>query len=102
MSSKEVQDLRSVIPNGGGNFFPSFISGFGLIGILLLMNFIKKFIKWESDSILSENQTIAMIYNISISLFLLSSWYSVSIKSFEIMAFIISLPMIKSRDNCYK
>lgn len=99
--AKEVEGMRAVIPNGGGNFFPSFISGFGIIGIVLLHSFIKKFIKWESDSILKENKTIAMIYNISISLFLLSSWYSVSIKSFEIMAFIISLPMIKNRVSNY-
>lgn len=99
--SKEVKYLRYVIPNGGGNFFPSFISGFGIIGVILLINFIKKFIKWESDSVLIENKTIALLYNISITLFLLSSWHSVPIKSFEIMAFIISLPLIKNHDDRY-
>ena len=98
-SSKEVQDLRNVIPNGGGNFFPSFLSGFGIIGICLLYNYVKKFLKWESDSVLAENSAIAFLYNISISLFLLSSWYSVSMKSFEIMAFLLCLPLIKSRNS---
>lgn len=99
--SKEVKYMRYVIPNGGGNFFPSFISGFGIIGVMFLINFIRKFIKWESDSVLAENKTIALLYNISITLFLLSSWHSVSIKSFEIMAFIISLPLVKNHDVRY-
>lgn len=97
--SVEVEDLRLVIPNGGGNFFPSFISAFGLIGIILLSRFLFKFLLWEKNSILNNNRDFALLYNIIISLFLLTSWYSVSVKSFEIMAFIISLPLIGSESK---
>ena len=97
--SVEVEGFRSVITNGGGNFFPSFVSAFGLLGVIILISFIKKYKKWEEDSVVRESREVGLLFNITISLFLLTSWYSVSLKSFEIMAFIFSLPFVRREFN---
>ena len=103
-SSEEVQNImysNTIIANGGGNFFPAYISGFGLIGIIILIIFIWKYHKIYKSSLLQENIQLRTIFEIGIIIFLLSSWYVVGIKQNETIIFLLSLPFVAQNKNTH-
>ena len=101
LASKEVYDLIAThtIPNGGGNFFPAFISAYGLIGIIALMLFVLKYRKLYKSSFLKEDKRVDTIFQIAIILFLFAAWHVVGIKQSETIIFILSLPCVKFITN---
>ena len=100
-ASREVSDLisRNVIPNGGGNFFPAYISAYGILGIFVLLLFISKYRKLYRTSILMADKRIDLIFQIAMILFLFAGWHVVGIKQSETIIFILSLPCLEL-NNC--
>ena len=78
----EVNDLirTKTVPNGGGNFFPSFISAYGIIGIIVLLFFISKYRKLYNSSFLKKDKRMDTIFQIAIVLFLFASWHVIGVK----------------------
>lgn len=86
--TQEMLDGSLGIIEGGGNFFPSFLSGYGLIGILILILFLKKFsfdIKRMQSDLLLFN-----IFSIAVVIFLYSAWYTIALNGYVMFA--LSLP----------
>lgn len=82
------------IVNGGGNFFPTFFSAYGLVGAIILLLFVKRYRKLYSTSILKDNPRVDFLYRCSIILILFSSWTVVALR--ETHLFIISLACVPS------
>ena len=105
VASEEVQSLMhgTKIANGGGNFFPSFVSAYGLIGVVFFLFFLKSYRKAFRSSILTKNMNLQMIYTLGMSLFLLTSWYVTGVKLNETICFLLALPCVeKMREReCY-
>lgn len=105
VASEEVQSLMhgTKIANGGGNFFPSFVSAYGLIGVVFFLFFLKSYRKAFLSSILTKNMNLQMIYTLGMSLFLLTSWYVTGVKLNETICFLLALPCVeKMREReCY-
>lgn len=97
LGSEEVQSLMhgTKIANGGGNFFPAFISAYGLIGIIVFLFFLKSYSLSYRQSFIQEDKRFQMIYVLGISLFLLSGWYVVGVKLNEFICFLLSLPCVE-------
>lgn len=97
LGSEEVQSLMhgTKIANGGGNFFPAFISAYGLIGIIVFLFFLKSYSLSYRQSFIQEDKRFQMIYVLGISLFLLSGWYVVGVKLNESICFLLSLPCVE-------
>ena len=97
LGSEEVQSLMhgTKIANGGGNFFPAFISAYGLIGIIVFLFFLKSYSLSCRQSFIQEDKRFQMIYVLGISLFLLSGWYVVGVKLNESICFLLSLPCVE-------
>ena len=97
LASDEVSSLirTHTIPNGGGNFFPAYISAYGIIGILVLALFVINYKKLYCSSFLIQDKRINTIFQIAIILFLFAAWHVVGIKQSETIIFILSLPCIK-------
>lgn len=97
LGSEEVQSLMhgNKIANGGGNFFPAFISAYGIIGIVILFMFIKGYYQSSHKSIINQYPMFQMIYTLGIFLFLLSGWYVTGIKLNETICFLLSLPCVQ-------
>ena len=98
LSSVEVQDIISshTIPNGGGAFFPSFFSAFGMLGAIALIMFLRKYRKAYKIFQINGNRRVLFIYQIAIVIFLFSGWYTMGIKKSETLIFILTLPCISS------
>lgn len=92
--SDEVGIIRKTIPNGGGNFFPSYLSGFGILGIIFLILFLTRYFKWMGNSILVYDENLKELFYLGMILFLVSSWYVIPLKQSEAIAFLFSLPFI--------
>ena len=92
--SDEVGMIRKTIPNGGGNFFPSYLSGFGILGIIFLIMFLTRYMKWIRNSILVQDDSLRELFFLGMILFLVSSWYVIPLKQSETIAFLFSLPFI--------
>lgn len=101
LSSREVSEIVTThaIPNGGGNFFPAFISAYGLIGIIALLLFIFKYRKLYKNSFLMNDKRVDTIFQIAMILFLFASWHVVGIKQSETIIFILSLPCVRLISN---
>ena len=96
-ASPEVQNLlfNKYLVNGGGNFFATYFSAFGLIGILVLLLFVKEYTFLYKSSFLTVSPIANFCFSVGVVLFLVSSWYVVGLKNSEMMAFVLSLPLIK-------
>lgn len=105
VASEEVQSLMhgTKIANGGGNFFPSFVSAYGLIGVVFFLFFLKSYRKAFRSSILTKNMNLQMIYTLGMSLFLLTSWYVTGVKLNETICFLLALPCVEKMKEreCY-
>ncbi len=101
LSSLEVSNLIMThsIPNGGGNFFPSYISAYGIVGIIVFILFITKYRKLYINSFLKNDKRIDTIFQIAIILFLFAAWHVVGIKQSETIIFVLSLPCVKLMTN---
>ena len=96
LQSEEVSDviMTHTIPNGGGNFFPAYFSAYGIIGIIVLLAFISRYLKLYHSSFLMEDKRANTIFQTAIILFLFAAWHVVGIKQCETIIFILSLPCI--------
>lgn len=97
-ASSEVQQRMSIaggISNGGGNFFASYFSGFGLVGLIAFFLFLHYYIQDYKKSILVHDRRLDLTYRIGITLFLATAWISIGLKSNEIMCFLLVLPCLE-------
>lgn len=96
--SEEVQHVLSGevgIINGGGNFFPAYLSGFGLIGIIVLFRFLQRYKQKYSRSFLRKESRIDWVFKLGVLLFLFFSWTVLGIKQNETMLFLLTLPCVR-------
>ncbi|WP_455621545.1 hypothetical protein [Parabacteroides sp.] len=98
----EVQNLlngKGGIPNGGGNFFPTFLSGYGLIGILLLWLFYKRY--RHDIATLNGDFLFGNIFSLGLLLFMVSGWQTISVFNNEFMVLLLALPYINYENEAY-
>lgn len=74
-----------VIANGGGNFFASYFSGFGLIGAFVLLLLVRRFKLGLKKSIVSNDPIAKFTFAICIVIFLLAGWYVQTIEDNRLM-----------------
>lgn len=98
-NSKEVQDLIQgrIIPNGGGAFFPDYLSAYGLIGVLALLLFVGKYRKAIRYSALNDDEKMFLIYRTSMVILMFACWYTVNLRETPIAFFILALPLCRNR-----
>lgn len=94
--SLEVSKIISenIVPNGGGNFFASYLSAYGILGIAVFLSFLSKYKRLYRTSFLIEEKRLGDIFRIAMILFLFSGWHTVGIKQVEIIIFLLSLPCV--------
>lgn len=85
---------EKTIVNGGGNFFPTFFSAYGLIGVFFLLSFLKKYKYLYKTSFLQNNYRADVLFKIGIILFIFSSWSVVALRETHI--FLLSLACVES------
>lgn len=73
------------IANGGGNFFASYISGYGLIGVVVLLWLIRKYKLKLKKSVVTYNPIAEFTFSVCIIVFLLAGWYVQSIEDNRLM-----------------
>lgn len=98
MRSEEVQKILSGsagVVDGGGAFFPMYLSGFGLIGVYVLIIFVKRYY-WCYKNYGIENTEREYIFKSFLVLFLCAGWYSLGVKQNQYVAFLLALPIIES------
>lgn len=100
-ASPEVQAVllgRNGIVDGGGAFFPSFLSGYGLIGIIVISILLKKiYIMYlKNDPSLYK---ISVIFKFFLVVFVCSAWFSSGVKQNQEVAFMLAIPIINSMDK---
>ena len=87
--STEVQSLmhyeNGSISNGGGNFFVSYISGYGLIGVFILILLIRQYRFRFKNSIVNHDPILNFTFAVCIIVFLLAGWYVQSIEDNKLM-----------------
>ncbi|EKN10626.1 hypothetical protein HMPREF1076_03964 [Parabacteroides goldsteinii CL02T12C30] len=87
--SEEVQKLLNYetgsIANGGGNFFASYISGYGLIGIVVLFQLIRHYRIHLRKSVVNYNSVAEFTFATCIIVFLLAGWYVQTIEDNKLM-----------------
>lgn len=95
--SEEVKTYiyNRIMANGGGTFFPNYISGYGLIGILFLGLFVHRYRRCYNTSILTTDNGARLIFLSGMFVFLFAGWYGIGLKSNETLAFLLALPCIK-------
>lgn len=94
--AEEVQIFMSgeAVASGGGNFFASYMSAFGIIGIIVLIGFVKKY---REDRRLYLNQcdiTVSNASSIGLIMFLATGWYTISFFNNEYVPVMLSLPYL--------
>lgn len=98
--SKEVDEVMSGslgVANGGGNFFPSYLSGYGIIGLTFIFSLVRRY---RTDIKMLENSFFwSNIQKISMVLFLMAAWQTVSVFNNEYMMFILALPYAALNSN---
>lgn len=99
--SLEVSKIISenIIPNGGGNFFASYLSAYGILGVVIFFVFLSRYKRLYKTSFLVEEKRLGFIFRVAMILFLFSGWHTVGIKQVEIIIFILSLPCVAYQDE---
>lgn len=98
LQSGEVKKLlngSAGVIDGGGAFFPMYLSGFGLIGIFVLIVFAKRYY-WCYKNYGIENTEREYLFKSFLVLFLCAGWYSLGVEQNQYAAFLLSLPIIES------
>ena len=73
------------IANGGGNFFASYISGYGLVGVVVLIMLLRKYRLKLSNSIVNYDTVAGFTFSVCIIVFLLGGWYVQTIEDNKLM-----------------
>lgn len=95
-NAEEVQEILGghIAASGGGNFFASFISAYGFIGIILLIIFIRQYRKDFQACLLRCDKVVVIAASISIIIFLAAGWYTISFFNNEYVPLALSLPYL--------
>lgn len=86
------------IIEGGGGFFCSYLSGFGVIGLFVLLGFLAAYKKDMHR--MKNDYLINNMFGIAVVIFLYSAWYTMGLNG--IVAFVLCLPYAarqKSSEN---
>ena len=96
--SEEVQNIiqSHTIPNGGGAFFPSYISAYGLIGLIVLLLFLKDYKKTVNRSLKIKNREVSLIYHTGMIVMVFSFWFTISMRDVPIPFLVLCLPLFNS------
>jgi hypothetical protein len=81
------------IVGGGGSFFASYLSGYGLIGLVVLLLFIRGY-RGDCRRI-ANNLFISNIFSIGLTIFMFSAWYTVGLNQY--VAYLLALPYAASK-----
>lgn len=94
--AEEVQTILSgkIAASGGGNFFATYISAYGLIGIILLGIFVRQYRKDIHMYLFSCDNVVVIATSISIIIFLASGWYTIAFHNNEYVPLTLSLPYL--------
>jgi hypothetical protein len=98
--SMEVRDLlkgKSGIGNGGGNFFPVWMSSFGIFGIIILLLFFRRYRAYFSESVVMQNDVARVTVLLGWTISVLSMWYVMGFKMNESLIVLFTLPLIKAK-----
>ncbi|MCM1309658.1 MAG: hypothetical protein NC301_01360 [Bacteroides sp.] len=93
-ASMEVQSLfkrNAPIANGGGCFFPVWVSAFGFIGVVVLIIFLAKYLPYVKK--LNKDRALYSFYMIGMIGIILSMWYVISPKLNENICFMLVFPL---------
>lgn len=93
--STEIESIligEKGIANGGSAFFPAFISGYGIIGILFTYKFLKKYFK--DIKLLPTNSLPQKVFELGILMLLISNWITCSPIGYESFIILLTLPYI--------
>lgn len=99
--SEEVQDLiqRHVIPNGGGAFFPDYLSAYGFVGIIALLILVGKYRNSIRYSAINDDKQMFLIYRTSMVIMMFACWYTINLRETPMAFFILTLPLCSNRIN---
>lgn len=81
------------IVGGGGSFFASYLSGYGLIGLIVFILFIRAYRR--DCRRFANNLFIRNIFSIGLTIFMYSAWYTVGLNQY--VAFLLALPYAVSK-----
>lgn len=92
----EVQEILEgkIAASGGGNFFATFISAYGIIGLLLMAMFVIRYRKDLRKYLLPCDNVVVVATSISIIIFLAAGWYTISFFNNEYVPLMFSLPYL--------
>ncbi len=91
-----TQDLLSGsmgIVGGGGSFFASYLSGYGLIGLVVFLLFMRGYRR--DCRRIANNLFLRNIFSIGLTIFMYSAWYTVGLNQY--VAFLLALPYAASK-----
>ena len=96
LASTEVRTVMSGsegIINGGGAFFPTYLSAYGIIGLTAMAIFLRSYYsEWNMHK---QHMGAEKIIFLSYLVILFSgAWYTMSIRQNQFAAFVLSLPLI--------
>lgn len=93
--SDEVQERIQghIIPNGGGAFFPCYLSAYGLLGVFFLVLFIKRYRIALRKSLIYQAPQMLVIFRLSVIVMLFSCWYTVNFRDVPALFFMLTLPL---------
>lgn len=96
VQSEEVQNILegNMAASGGGNFFATFLSAYGIVGILLMVMFVKRYREDIRRYLLPCDNVVVVATSISIIVFLASGWYTTSFFNNEFVPLALSLPYL--------
>jgi hypothetical protein len=100
-ASSEVQYIlagKKGIINGGGGFYPAFLSGYGLVGVFFLLRFIKPWIKQLRCKAMQLGY-LYLIFLIGMAIFNFGAWSVMGIKQNLQVSFLLSIPFIEERPS---
>ena len=104
--SGEVRALMSGsngIANGGGAFFPTYLSAYGSIGIGAMIIFLKSYVgEWNRNKKYMGSERIIFLSYLVI--FAAGAWYSIGVRQNQFIALILSIPLLEysyiHREDC--
>ena len=97
--SPEVMNIinNNGVPNGGGAFFPCYLSAYGIIGVVMLLIFIGRYRKFLKYSMVYEDNQTEMIHMISMIVIMFSCWYTVNFRETPFAWLTLALPLCDKR-----
>ena len=102
MKSYEVQTWMSGangVVGGGGSFFCTFISSYGIVGCIAAIPMVRQFISYVQN-MKKNNELCHKMFCMFIVMFLASCWFSMGIRDANI-SFLLALPLVYGRLEDY-